>query len=197
MHIIDISVGDIRLPKKQYKEHPEKQLRQLISSIEQYGFNDPVALDEKGNIIEGVGRVMAAQKLGLETIPVIKLTHLSAKERKAYILAHNKICLNSGFDLDLLRETFDELCVIADDNHVDYMTGFENIEVDELFKVEQLPQLGQELTSMMTMQEGIGNQSMLAHTTGGSIDTSEPVQISKEDQSIDCPHCGGTICVAI
>lgn len=94
------------------KLHPEKQIEQIKNSIEKFGFNDPIAIWGDDTIIEGHGRLIAAQELGLETVPVIRLDGLTDKERKAYIIAHNKLTLNTPFDNDLLGE---ELKSILDD----------------------------------------------------------------------------------
>ncbi|MBY0404193.1 MAG: ParB/Srx family N-terminal domain-containing protein, partial [Cyanobacteria bacterium] len=102
LKIVPLSLSEIRLPARSLKEHPERQLTQIIRSIESFGFNDPIAVDDQGEVIEGVGRFLAAQALKLETIPVIRLTHLTLSQKRAYRIAHNKICLNTGFDLRAL-----------------------------------------------------------------------------------------------
>ena len=119
-----------------------RQIQQLADSIRQYGFNDPVAVDHNNEIIEGVGRVLAARKLGLETIPVIVLKHLTAAQKRAYRIAHNKICLNSDFDLELLKVEFEELIKLDEP----LFTGFEQAELDDLLKMGPLPDLGDDLS---------------------------------------------------
>src|SRR3712207_7612140 len=73
------------------KEHPDWQIEQIKESIERFGFNDPIAIDEQGNIIEGHGRYLASIQLGLEEVDCIVLGHLTELEKKAYIIAHNKL----------------------------------------------------------------------------------------------------------
>jgi ParB-like chromosome segregation protein Spo0J len=110
--IIEVALSSIQLPKHLLKSHPAHQIEQIAASIKAFGFNDPVGLDENNAIIEGVGRVLAAKQLKLETIPIIRLEHLSEPQKQAYRIAHNKICLNTGFDLDALKEVFEELCAL-------------------------------------------------------------------------------------
>ena len=140
--IEQIDINQIKLPKRQLKLHPDRQIQQLADSIRQYGFNDPVAVDHNNEIIEGVGRVLAARKLGLETIPVIVLKHLTAAQKRAYRIAHNKICLNSDFDLELLKVEFEELIKLDEP----LFTGFEQAELDDLLKMGPLPDLGDDLS---------------------------------------------------
>ena len=88
------------------KVHTDEQVEEIAASIEQFGFNDPVAVwhDEQGQpvIVEGHGRVMAAKELGIEELPTISLDHLSDEQRRAYVHVHNQTTLTSGFDMDVL-----------------------------------------------------------------------------------------------
>jgi ParB-like chromosome segregation protein Spo0J len=82
--------------------HSDEQVLQIAASIKEFGFNNPVLVDKDNGIIAGHGRVMAAKKLEYDTVPCIRLEHLTEAQRKAYILADNKIALNSTWDKDLL-----------------------------------------------------------------------------------------------
>jgi ParB-like chromosome segregation protein Spo0J len=84
------------------RTHDDAQVTQIASSIKEFGFNNPILIDEDNGIIAGHGRLMAARKLGLVEVPTIMLSHLSEAQRKAYILADNRIALNSGWDNELL-----------------------------------------------------------------------------------------------
>lgn len=86
------------------KKHPKYQIDQIKASIQTFGNNDPIAIDENNVIIEGHGRYLALKELGYEEVPVIRLKHLSQEQKRAYILAHNKITLNTDFDMDLLKQ---------------------------------------------------------------------------------------------
>lgn len=85
------------------KEHPAEQVAQIKASIEEFGFNDPIAVWKNDEIIEGHGRLLAAQKLGFEKVPVIYLDELTDEQRRAYVLAHNKLTMNSGFNEEILQ----------------------------------------------------------------------------------------------
>ena len=95
------------------KLHPFEQVDQIAASISEFGMNDPIAVwhNDQGEmeIVEGHGRLLALKKLGIEECPVIYLDHLSEAQRRAYILAHNKLTMNSGFDFEILSEELDKL----------------------------------------------------------------------------------------
>lgn len=91
------------------KKHPDYQINQICNSINQFGFNDPIAVDEDNVIIEGHGRLLAAQQLGIDTVPVIRLDYLDEDAKKAYILAHNKLTMNSGFNIDILNAELESI----------------------------------------------------------------------------------------
>jgi hypothetical protein len=94
------------------KLHPAEQVEQIKKSIEQFGFNDPIAVYGKNEIIEGHGRLLAVMEMDdVQTVPVIRLDHLSDEERRAYSLVHNKLTMNSGFDYDLLHEELRNLTI--------------------------------------------------------------------------------------
>jgi hypothetical protein len=112
------------------KEHPPEQVAQIAASIQAFGFNDPIAIDEDNLIIEGHGRLLAAQQLGLVKVPTICLAHLSEAERKAYAIAHNKLTLNSGWNPDLLQIELDSLQALDFDNLI--LTGFSMEELEKL-----------------------------------------------------------------
>lgn len=85
------------------KIHPAEQIEQIKQSIRDFGFNDPIAVWKDNEIIEGHGRYIACQELGMTEVPIIRLDRLSDEERRAYTLVHNKLTMNSGFDVDVLN----------------------------------------------------------------------------------------------
>lgn len=111
------------------RTHSDEQVLQICASIKEFGFTNPVLTDGDNGIIAGHGRIMAAKKLGLEQVPTIELSHLSDAQRKAYILADNKLALNSGWDNNLLAIEFDELKELGFDIE---LTGFSLDEIDAL-----------------------------------------------------------------
>ena len=103
------------------KVHTAEQVEQIERSIRQFGFNDPIAIWHDNEIIEGHGRLLAAMQMDdVDQVPVIRLDDLSDEERRAYMLVHNKLTMNTDFDFDVLNE---ELESISDINLSDF--GFE------------------------------------------------------------------------
>lgn len=109
MEIEKVKISDLLEYKYNAKEHPQWQIEQIIESIKQFGFNDPIAIDENNTIIEGHGRLYALQELGETDVDCIRLSHLSEEQKRAYILAHNKLTMNTDFDLDLLQLELDNI----------------------------------------------------------------------------------------
>lgn len=107
--IEQLSLSSITMYKRNAKLHPREQIEQIKQSILDYGFNDPIAVDEKNVIIEGHGRYIALKELGYTDCPCIRLSHLNQKQKKAYILVHNKLTMNTGFDPDILAEELKDL----------------------------------------------------------------------------------------
>lgn len=91
------------------RTHDEVQVAQIAASIKEFGFNNPVLIDAENGIIAGHGRVLAALKLKRETVPCIRLGHLTEVQKKAYILADNKLALNSGWNDEMLKLEIEEL----------------------------------------------------------------------------------------
>lgn len=104
-----LKLSEIKPYKRNAKLHPENQIQQIIKSINDFGFNDPIAIWKDNEIIEGHGRYLAAKEMNLEVVPVIRLDGLTEKQRKAYTLAHNKITMNSFFDLDILSSEIEDI----------------------------------------------------------------------------------------
>ena len=102
--IIKLKVEELTPYVGNAKQHPQSQIDAIKKSIEQFGFNDPIAVWGEDNIIvEGHGRLLAAKQLGIRDVPCIRLDHMSEEERRAYTIAHNSTTLNSDFDLEKLN----------------------------------------------------------------------------------------------
>lgn len=91
------------------RTHSDGQVAQIAASIKQFGFTNPVLIDSEGGIIAGHGRVLAARKLGLAAVPTITLGHLSETQRRAYVIADNKLAENAGWDEELLQIELQDL----------------------------------------------------------------------------------------
>ena len=98
-----VDINSIKPYKNNAKTHPQEQIEQIKKSIEKFGMDDPIGV-WKDEIVEGHGRLIACKELGYTEIPIIRLDHLTDEERKAYTLAHNKLTMNSDFDIDILNE---------------------------------------------------------------------------------------------
>tara|TARA_R100001198_G_C5191805_1_gene184191 strand:+ start:448 stop:1047 length:600 start_codon:yes stop_codon:yes gene_type:complete len=103
LEIAYVSTSDLIPYVNNPRTHSEQQVAQVAASIQEFGFNNPILIDEHNSIIAGHGRLAAAQKLSMDTVPTILLEGLSEAQRKAYVIADNKIALNSGWDDELLK----------------------------------------------------------------------------------------------
>lgn len=158
-----VKIEDIKLYEKNAKNHPEWQIEQIKNSIKEFGYNDPIAIDENNIIVEGHGRYIALKELGYEQIEVLKLSHMSSKQKKAYIIAHNKTCMNTGFNLEILEE---ELKSISELDLT--LTGFTEFEIEDMLNIKN---------------NDIDIDSVLS-----DIEIEK-----KEKEPKRCPHCGGEL----
>ena len=111
------------------RTHSDEQVNQIVSSIKEFGFTNPVLVDQDNMIIAGHGRVMAANKLKLDKVPTICLKHLTEAQKKAYIIADNRLALNAGWDEDMLKVELEELNDLEFDIS---LLGFEDNEIESL-----------------------------------------------------------------
>lgn len=129
-----LPVGKLLRYAKNSRIHSDEQVEQLVNSIREFGFTNPVLIDEKNELIAGHGRLAAAEILEMDKVPAIRLSNLSEKQKKAYRIADNKLALNAGWDMQLLAEEVKEL--MDDDFDIDLL-GFNDAELDEMLSDEQ------------------------------------------------------------
>jgi DNA modification methylase len=115
------------------RTHSDEQVMQVASSIKEFGFTNPILLDGESGIIAGHGRLMAAKKLGLTEVPTIELFHLSEAQRKAYVIADNKLALNAGWDNEILALELQDLADLGFDLA---LTGFNLDEIEALNPIQ-------------------------------------------------------------
>lgn len=113
------------------RTHSDKQIAQIAASIRKFGFTNPVLIDEEGGIVAGHGRVAAAKQLGIAEVPTIVLGHLTPAERRAYVIADNRLAELAGWDREILKIEFQALAEMDLDFELE-ITGFETAELDLL-----------------------------------------------------------------
>src|SRR5713101_7851691 len=123
------ALGDLVPDPRNARTHPKRQIDQLKSSMEAFGFTNPILADPEGHIIAGHGRLQAARAMGLAELPVITLSGLSETQKRALRIADNKIALNAGWDLEILQLELGELGSIDVDIDLT-LTGFSTGEID-------------------------------------------------------------------
>jgi len=122
------------------RTHSERQIQQVVDSIREFGFVNPILVDKDGVVIAGHARLAAAKKLRMAEVPVIVLGYLTDKQRRALVIADNKIATNAGWDEDVLRVELDSL---LEDGFTPDLIGFSNEELDALMIPEELTIEGQ------------------------------------------------------
>lgn len=134
-----MKVSDLIPYANNSRTHSDEQVNQVASSIKEFGFTNPVLIDEDNGIIAGHGRIMAANKLGIDEVPCVVLKGLTEAQKKAYVIADNQLALNSGWDLDMLRLEVESL------QEVDFelnLLGFNDDVIEKLLDIDgELPEL--------------------------------------------------------
>ena len=130
MEIVYKKINELKPYENNSRTHDESQIKQICESIKEYGWTNPVLIDEKGMIIAGHGRVEAGKKLDIKEVPCIVLSGLTEAQKKAYVIADNKMALNAGWNEELLKTELENL------KELDFnleLTGFSKKELDKLF----------------------------------------------------------------
>jgi len=131
LHVETRAIASLKPNPRNARTHSKKQVRQIAESIRVFGFTNPVLIDDGDGIIAGHGRIAAAKLLGFSEVPVIRLSAMTEAEKRAYVIADNKLALNAGWDEDLLALELGELAVLDLDFDLT-LTGFEMAEIDLL-----------------------------------------------------------------
>ena len=127
--VVERPIKSLRPYARNARTHSRKQVQQIATSIARFGFTNPVLIADDGQIIAGHGRVEAAKQLGWKTVPTLALSHLCEAERRAYVLADNKLALNGGWDKEILAIELQGLANLQFDIE---LTGFSLAEIDLL-----------------------------------------------------------------
>ena len=131
-HIEHLDPNILRPWAKNARTHSKKQLRQIAESIRTFGFTNPVLIDQTNTILAGHGRVEAAKSLGLATVPCLRIEHMTEAEKRAYVIADNKLALNAGWDEEMLAQELQGLLAMEDIGFDLGVIGFEVAEIDSL-----------------------------------------------------------------
>ncbi len=126
--------GALRPWAKNARTHSKKQVRQIAESIRCFGFTNPVLIDQANTILAGHGRVEAAKQLELDQVPCLRIEHMTAAEKRAYVIADNKLALNAGWDEDLLAAELQGLLATEELGFDIGVIGFEIGEIDGLIE---------------------------------------------------------------
>jgi DNA modification methylase len=129
-----VKTSDLIPYAKNSRTHSPEQVTQIAGSIREFGFTNPVLIDSENGIIAGHGRVMAAEKLSMEEVPCLRITHLTELQKRAYIIADNRLALNAGWDAEMLKI---ELTDLKEENFNIDLVGFTEEELAELLAEPQ------------------------------------------------------------
>ena len=134
LHVEQVNIEQVKIDKlipyaRNSRTHSDAQVAQIAASIKEFSFTNPVLIDETGSIIAGHGRVMAARKLAITDVPCVRLTHLTEAQKRAYIIADNKLALNGGWDDKMLAVELTDLKDMGFDLD---LTGFSTDEIEAL-----------------------------------------------------------------
>ena len=128
-------IESIKPNPRNARTHSKKQIKQIARSKKQFGFINPIIIDESGMVLAGHGRLEAARLLGLKEVPVVEISHLSEIEKRAYVLADNKVAENAGWDRQVLAAEIGDLAVVLPELSIDLdvsITGFSPGEIDSI-----------------------------------------------------------------
>ena len=173
-----VDINSIKPYKNNAKQHPEEQIEQIKRSIEMFGMDDPIGI-WKDEIVEGHGRLIACQQLGMKEVPIIRLDHLTDEERKAYTLAHNKLTMNSDFDIDILNDelmNFETIDMTEFGFDLDFDTG-EETEIVE----DEVPDIPEEPKAKLGEIYQLGNHRLMC----GDSTSEEDVRKLMNDKKAD------------
>ena len=131
LNIEIVDIEEIKESNYNSRIHSDAQVEKIANSIEEFGFVNPIIIDEENEIIAGHGRYMAARYLKLKEVPTIRLTHLTDDKKRAFIIADNKIALSGEWDYDMLKEEFD--IILKSEMDIDLL-GFNRKFIDSMFK---------------------------------------------------------------
>ena len=136
MEVVNRKVKELIPYVNNTRTHDEKQVKQIASSIKEFGFNNPILIDAENEVIAGHARLLASELLNMEEVPCIVLGHLTKAQKKAYVIADNKLALNAGWNEEMLKLELESLKELDFDFDLDLL-GFDGNELDDLLNFEE------------------------------------------------------------
>jgi DNA modification methylase len=153
LQVVSRQINDLRPYANNARNHGKKQIAKLAASIRQFGFTNPILVDADGRVLAGHGRLTAAREVGMTEVPTICLDHLSDAEKRAYLLADNRLAELAGWDRELLVEELTELSKIDLGFDID-LTGFETGEIDLMIDGAAAPAKTDRADQVVTVDDG-------------------------------------------
>lgn len=196
MEIIYKKVDELIPYVNNARTHSKEQVNQICASINEYGFTNPILIDEKGMIIAGHGRLMASKQLEMEEVPCIELKGLTEAQKKAYIIADNKMALNAGWDEELLKLELENLK--ESDFDLD-LTGFDTSELDAILDSEleeqeivedEVPEVPEEPKAKLGDIYQLGNHKLMCGDSTSEEDVAKLMNGVKADMVFTDPPYG-------
>ena len=175
---------------KNSKLHPPEQIQQIANSITEFGFLDPIAIDENGEILEGHGRYLAAVDiLNLKSVPTFQVLGLTEEQKIAYRVAHNKLTMNTDFDPDLLKIDMDFLNEMSFDLT---LTGFDSEDLSSYLSLENTEYQTTERQNNLSDRDNQVKQTELDNQELLEVKDSSAKEINVDEFEFDCkcPKCG-------
>lgn len=180
-----VDINSIKPYKNNAKLHPQEQIEQIKKSIEKFGMDDPIGV-WKDEIVEGHGRLIACKELGMMEVPIIRLDHLTDEERKAYTLAHNKLTMNSDFDLDILNDELMNSFDTIDMSDFGFDMDFDVEEEQEIVE-DEIPEVPEEPKAKLGDIYQLGNHRLMCGDSTSEEDVARLMDGVKADMVFTDP----------
>jgi ParB-like chromosome segregation protein Spo0J len=184
-----LAIGSLKPYARNPRTHSDKQVNQIANSIKQFGFTNPVLVDSDLGVIAGHGRIEAAKLLGIAEVPTIRLDHMTEAQKRAYVIADNRLAENAGWDRELLALELQYLSAVDLDFHAT-ITGFDTPEIDVLIQEIDLDGTRDRSDEVPEIDEsvppGSGNRRVgtPSEPCGRSLGTGRPsAALCRRDQS--------------
>lgn len=192
MEIVKIKISDVIPYENNAKEHPKEQINQIKNSIQEFGNNDPIAIDENNIIIEGHGRYLALKELGYDEVECIVLANLTEEQKSAYRIVHNQLTMNTGWDEERLKEELDNITLdmreigLTQEMLDEIEAGHNHIEEDNFDIDEAYDEIEEPITKYGDIYK-LGDQILMCGDSTKKEDVSKLVGENKIDLVVTDP----------